>query len=52
MVRTSAKQRMAFLVEVQLMLCVREKGTMKDPRNSYLEPTLVPLGEKPQVGGS
>ena len=29
-----------------------EKANYKDSKYPYQEPTLVPLGEKPKVGGS
>jgi hypothetical protein len=38
-----------FLWNISLMPGVLEKGIVKNFRYSYPEPTLVPLGEKPQV---
>jgi hypothetical protein len=38
-----------FLWNILFMPRAHEKGIVKDFRHSYPEPTLVPLGEKPQV---
>ena len=47
--RTPLKWRAASLWEVSPMPEVHEKEMERDHEYSYPEPTLVPLGEKPQV---
>lgn len=37
--------------EVFLIPGPHEKGDLNDPPCPYLEPTLVPLGEKPKASG-
>ena len=48
MVRTG-RRRDELPMAVQPILGGHEKGTGKDPPCSYLEPTLVSLGEKPKA---